>query len=104
MLLDVKDLRVHYGGVEALKGISLTVESGEIFGYLDWYGKPVTEAKYNIVWDYSEGYARAIEFKSGEGVEFLDLNGNIKFYSPSIEVKDFTEGLAAIQIFNKIEE
>jgi branched-chain amino acid transport system ATP-binding protein len=30
MLLDVKDLRVHYGGVEALKGISLSVKAGEV--------------------------------------------------------------------------
>jgi branched-chain amino acid transport system ATP-binding protein len=30
MLLDVKDLRVHYGGVEALKGISLGVKKGEV--------------------------------------------------------------------------
>lgn len=30
MLLEVKDLRVHYGGVEALRGISLKVGEGEI--------------------------------------------------------------------------
>jgi branched-chain amino acid transport system ATP-binding protein len=30
MLLEVNDLHVHYGNVEALKGISLTVDEGEI--------------------------------------------------------------------------
>src|SRR5206468_12854734 len=30
MLLDVEDVHVHYGKVEALKGISLQVEAGEI--------------------------------------------------------------------------
>ncbi|MDP9071432.1 MAG: ABC transporter ATP-binding protein [Actinomycetota bacterium] len=30
MLLELSDLRVHYGHVEALKGISLTVEDGEV--------------------------------------------------------------------------
>lgn len=30
MLLEVKNLRVHYGGVEALRGVSLVVEEGEI--------------------------------------------------------------------------
>jgi branched-chain amino acid transport system ATP-binding protein len=30
MLLEIKNLRVHYGGVEALRGISLKVEKGEI--------------------------------------------------------------------------
>ncbi len=30
MLLEVEDLRVHYGHVEALKGISLTVDDGEV--------------------------------------------------------------------------
>ena len=30
MLLELEDLHVHYGKVEALKGISLTVDEGEI--------------------------------------------------------------------------
>ena len=30
MLLEVEDLRVHYGHVEALKGVSLTVDEGEV--------------------------------------------------------------------------
>src|SRR4030042_550800 len=30
MLLEIKDLRVHYGKAEALKGISLTVNDGEV--------------------------------------------------------------------------
>jgi len=30
MLFEIKDLKVHYGGAEALKGISLEVEEGEI--------------------------------------------------------------------------
>ncbi|HVQ91788.1 MAG TPA: ABC transporter ATP-binding protein [Mycobacteriales bacterium] len=30
MLLEVEDLRVHYGKIEAIRGISLTVDSGEI--------------------------------------------------------------------------
>jgi branched-chain amino acid transport system ATP-binding protein len=30
MLLELEDVRVHYGKVEALKGVSLTVEEGEI--------------------------------------------------------------------------
>jgi branched-chain amino acid transport system ATP-binding protein len=30
MLLELEDLRVHYGKIEALKGISVTVEEGEI--------------------------------------------------------------------------
>src|SRR5438105_1342653 len=29
-LLDVSDLRTHYGTIEALKGVSLTVEEGEV--------------------------------------------------------------------------
>ena len=29
-LLEVNDIHVHYGGIEALKGISLTVEQGEV--------------------------------------------------------------------------
>jgi branched-chain amino acid transport system ATP-binding protein len=30
MLLEIKDLRVHYGGVQALQGVSLEIEEGEI--------------------------------------------------------------------------
>lgn len=30
MLLEVKDIRVHYGKIEALKGISVEVNEGEI--------------------------------------------------------------------------
>src|SRR6202007_2243741 len=29
-LLEVKDIHAHYGGIEALKGVSLTVEEGEV--------------------------------------------------------------------------
>ena len=30
MLLEIKDLKVHYGGVQALQGVSLDIEEGEI--------------------------------------------------------------------------
>ena len=30
MRLEIKDLRVHYGKIEAIKGISVTVNEGEI--------------------------------------------------------------------------
>ena len=30
MLLEIKDLKVHYGGVQALQGVSLDLEEGEI--------------------------------------------------------------------------
>jgi len=30
MRLEIKDLRVHYGKIEAIKGISVTVNQGEI--------------------------------------------------------------------------
>jgi ABC-2 type transport system ATP-binding protein len=33
-LLEIRDLRKHYGAVEALKGVSLSVERGEFFGLL----------------------------------------------------------------------
>jgi len=29
-LLEVKEIHVHYGGIEALKGVSLSVEQGEV--------------------------------------------------------------------------
>ncbi|MBW3667920.1 MAG: ABC transporter ATP-binding protein [Actinobacteria bacterium] len=38
MLLELQDLRVHYGKVEALKGISLTVDDGEIVSLIGGNG------------------------------------------------------------------
>ena len=38
MLLEIEDLRVHYGKVEALKGVSLTVEEGEIVSLIGGNG------------------------------------------------------------------
>ena len=32
-LLEVRDLRVSYGGIEALKGVSFDVEEGQIITY-----------------------------------------------------------------------
>jgi branched-chain amino acid transport system ATP-binding protein len=34
MLLEIKNLRVHYGSAEALKGISLTVDDGEVIALI----------------------------------------------------------------------
>ncbi|HVF74836.1 MAG TPA: ABC transporter ATP-binding protein [Acidimicrobiales bacterium] len=38
MLLEIEDLRVHYGKVEALKGVSLNVEEGEIVSLIGGNG------------------------------------------------------------------
>src|SRR5688572_7275239 len=38
MLLEIDDLRVHYGKVEALKGVSLAVEEGEIVSLIGGNG------------------------------------------------------------------
>ncbi len=36
MLLEIKDLKVHYGGVQALQGVSLDMEEGEIRLPVGW--------------------------------------------------------------------
>jgi ABC-2 type transport system ATP-binding protein len=33
-IIEVRDLRKRFGGFEAVRGVSFTVERGEIFGYL----------------------------------------------------------------------
>ena len=44
-VIEVRRLRRSYGGVERLRGISFSVERGEIFGFLgtNGAGKPITE-------------------------------------------------------------
>src|SRR5437868_15256126 len=34
MMLEVKDLAVYYGGIQALKGVSLSVEAGELLAII----------------------------------------------------------------------
>jgi ABC-type branched-subunit amino acid transport system ATPase component len=39
-LLEVDDIHTHYGGIEALKGISLTVDEGEVVTLIGSNGSP----------------------------------------------------------------
>ena len=48
-LLELDDLRVHYGGIKALKGISLTIEAGEIVAMIGANGAGKTTTLKTIV-------------------------------------------------------
>jgi hypothetical protein len=67
------------------------------WGFFDNQGKVLVDTDYALVWDYKEGYARAL---GRNGVEILNLEGNQQFLSPSVEIRDFSEGLAPIQYMN----
>lgn len=61
-MLSVKDLHLHYGAIEALKGVSLDVEPGQIVTLIGANGAGKTSLLHAI-----SGIAR----KSGGSVEFL---------------------------------
>lgn len=67
------------------------------WGFFDTQGNITVEPDFALVWDYNEGLARAL---GRQGLEVLDLQGRQQFLSPSIEIRDFSEGLAPIQYMN----
>ncbi|MBV8979735.1 MAG: ABC transporter ATP-binding protein [Acidimicrobiia bacterium] len=60
MLLELDDVRVHYGKVEALKGVSLTVEEGEIVSLIgaNGAGKSTTLKTISGLRKVSSGHVR----------------------------------------------
>ena len=74
------------------------MEQGDGWGYIDREGKEIVAPTLPIIWDCSEGYIRFIS-KAGYG--FFDTNTNIKVVPKFLEARDFNEGLARVQAFNK---
>lgn len=73
-LLDVKDLKVHYGAVEAVRGIDLTVEEGEVVALLgaNGAGKSSTlNAIVGLVPKHAGSIRFADEDIGGLATEFL---------------------------------
>lgn len=73
-LLDVKDLKVHYGAVEAVRGIDLTVEEGEVVALLgaNGAGKSSTlNAIVGLVPKHAGSIRFAEEDIGGMATEFL---------------------------------
>lgn len=76
-MLEVKDLHVHYGVIEALKGVSISVEKGQIVSLIGANGAGKTTLMQSI---------SGIVKKSGGTVHFLDFD--ITKASPQKIVKD----------------
>lgn len=68
-MLDVKDLHVHYGAIEALKGVSLKVEPGQIVSLIGANGA----GKTSLLQAISGIVKRAVEKSS------LKMIPSIKF-------------------------
>jgi len=106
-LLEISELRKRYGGVEALKGVSLSVERGEIFGLLgpNGAGKSTTInillglilADSGRIEVFGQDFARhglAIRRRMNVAAAFTSLNGvltvreNLRVYAYIYGVKN----------------
>lgn len=67
------------------------------WGFYDHEGEVITPPVFALVWDYVNGKARVL---TREGLAIIDKKGLLSFIAPSTEMRDFSEGLAPIQIIN----
>lgn len=73
------------------------VMKGDMWSFIDENGQLISPFAYPLVWDYQEDLGRYIEPRKGIG--FMDKKGNIAIEPYFIEVKDFNEGLARVQMY-----
>jgi len=114
-LLEIHDLRKRYGSVEALKGISFSVERGEFFGMLgpNGAGKSTTinillgliQADSGSVRVFDQDFAThqvAIRRRMNVAAAFTSMNGvltvweNLKVYGRTYGVKNLNQKIAAL--------
>ncbi|SLN70802.1 ABC transporter ATP-binding protein [Roseisalinus antarcticus] len=60
-MLDVRDVRLSYGGVHAVNGVSLDVQEGEIVGLIGTNGAGKTSL-FNVITGFTRGDAGTIRF------------------------------------------
>ena len=93
MRLEVKDLRVHYGKIEAIKGISFTVNQGEIVSLIgaNGAGKTTTLKTISGLRNVSSG---SITF---DGTDISKLAAALEpaYTSPPSSLKDSISTLIA---------
>ncbi|WP_348636644.1 WG repeat-containing protein, partial [Campylobacter lari] len=67
-------------------------------GLIDKQGNLVIEAKYDDIYDFSEGLAR-VELNGKWG--FIDKQGNLVIEAKYDDIYDFSEGLARVELNGK---
>lgn len=67
---------------------------GEFWGYINTKGEEILPAKLPLVWEFEEGFARAII--SGQ-LTYIDKNINIPFMKSFADAHNFSEGKAHVQ-------
>jgi hypothetical protein len=89
-----------YDGFYTFQEDRIAFKKENIFGFLDVDGAVIIPPTCNIIWDFKEGFARCIKFGDQGGLFYIRKDGSVAFNSPSIEARDFSEGLAPVQVFN----
>ena len=89
-LLEVKDLTAAYGGIQALRGVSLTVEEGQIVAVLGANGAGKSTLLSLIAGDHPQGYSNDLTLfgrRRGSGETIWDIKKHIGYVSSSLHLE-----------------
>lgn len=88
-LLDVKDLSFRYGEKTALKGLSFTVQKGEIFGFLgpNGGGKSTTFKLLSTLYPCEPGKVSLFGLDLAKDTQAIRAKMGIVFQSPALDKK-----------------
>jgi ABC-2 type transport system ATP-binding protein len=89
--IETTDLRKHYGAVEALRGLTLQVPTGSIFGFLgrNGAGKTTTIKVLLGIARATSGSARVLGTEAGDTAAGVALRRRIGFVSEEKELYDY---------------
>ena len=116
MLLEVKDLQVSYGNIEALHGISFSVDEGEIVTLIgaNGAGKTTTVRMLNSIISPTSGTAKVVGYDIIEESQEVKINSGFLPETPGLyqklTAKEFLEFIGELYylpkdiIFNRIDE
>jgi hypothetical protein len=78
------------------------LDGGRRFGFIDKAGRLVIEPRYRDARPFREGRARVTHFGEPPSDAYIDVTGKGVFTSPGSPSFDFREGLARVQVRDKV--
>ena len=90
MLLDVKNIIVRHGGIDAVKGVSLTVEEGMIVSLIGANGAGKTTLLSLILGDHPQVYSNYVRLfgqRRGSGESIWEIKQRIGMVSSEFQVR-----------------